>query len=69
MIIEEITKEVIYMNDKKKFIIPEALLVSFSNEDIITSSGDVWGDDGTDNGEGWGGHWGPEIPDGDGGLE
>ena len=57
------------MNDKKKFIIPEALLVSFSNEDIITSSGDVWGDDGTDNGEGWGGRWGPEIPDGDGGLE
>ena len=57
------------MNDKKKFIIPEALLVSFSNEDIITSSGLDWGDEGTDNGEGWGVRWGPEIPDGDGGLE
>ena len=58
------------MNDKKKFIIPEALLVSFSNEDIITSSGDWWEGNG-DNGEDWGGggRWGPEIPDGDGGLE
>ena len=64
MIIEEIATEVIYMNDKKKFIIPEAMLVSFSNEDIITSSGNPW-DDGPDNGEGWG----PEIPDGNGGME
>ena len=56
--------EVIYMNDKKKFIIPEAMLVNFSCEEIITTSGDVWGDEGTDNGEGWG----PDIPDGPGGL-
>ena len=52
------------MNDKKKFIIPEAMLVNFSCEEIITTSGDVWGDEGTDNGEGWG----PDIPDGPGGL-
>lgn len=53
------------MNDKKKFIIPEALFVSFSNEDIITSS-NPW-EDGNDNGEPWGA-WGPEIPDGPEGL-
>lgn len=51
------------MNDKKIFIIPEAMFVSFSNEDIITSSGNPW-DDGPDNGE----EWGPEIPDGPGDL-
>ena len=42
------------MDDKKKrFVIPEAELVNFTNNDIITLSGDVqgayWGDD--DNGE------------------
>ena len=51
------------MNDKKKFIIPEALLVNFSNDDIITESGDWWLGGG-DNGE----EWGPEIPDGPGDL-
>ena len=55
--------EVIYMNDKKKFIIPEILIVSFDNEDIITESVDWW-QGGGDNGE----DWGPEIPDGPGGL-
>lgn len=44
------------MDDKKKrFVIPEAELVSFTNNDIITLSGDVqgayWGED--DNGEDW----------------
>ena len=44
------------MDDKKKkFIIPQALLVSFTNEDIIRTSGEgpYWGDDGDDNGEAW----------------
>lgn len=57
--------EVIYMNDKKKFIIPEAMLVTFTTDDIITAS--VWEDGGNDNGEPWG-TWGPEIPDGPEGL-
>lgn len=48
------------MNDKKKFIIPEAMLVTFTTDDIITAS--VWEDGGNDNGE----PWGPEIPDGEG---
>ena len=52
------------MIDKKKFMIPEALVVTFAREDIIVTSAD-WGDDGNDNGEAWG----PEIQDGEGGLE
>lgn len=54
------------MNDKKRFIIPEALVVSFALEDVILTSAD-WGDSGNDNGEPWGA-WGPEIPDGPEGL-
>ena len=52
------------MNDKKKFKIPKAFFVNFSNDDIITESGDWWLGGG-DNAE----QWGPEIPDGNGGLE
>ena len=63
LIIKEIATEVIYMNDKKRFIIPEALIVNFSNDDIITESGDWWLGGG-DNGE----QWGPEIPDGNGDM-
>ena len=44
------------MKEKKKFIIPEAELVDFTNHDIITLSsadqGAYWGDD--DNCEDWG---------------
>ena len=44
------------MDDKKKrFVIPEAELIGFTNNDIITLSnadqGAYWGDD--DNGEDW----------------
>ena len=48
------------MNDKKKkFVIPEANVVDFANDDIITLSGatqtamtdGLWGND--DNTEGW----------------
>lgn len=44
------------MNDKKKkkeFVIPEAEIVDFTNEDIITSSNE-WGDAGGNNAEFWG---------------
>ena len=51
------------MNDKRKFIIPEAMVINFTNDDIVTTSGDWW-QGGGDNGE----EWGPEIPDGPGGL-
>ena len=41
-------------NKKKKIIIPEAEIIHFTNEDIITTSVDeVLGDDGTDNKESW----------------
>ena len=39
---------------KKKYVIPEALVISFTNDDIITASGDQdewWL--GGDNGEWW----------------
>ena len=48
---------------KRKYVVPEAELVSFVTDDIITDSGDWWLGNG-DNGE----QWGPEIPDGDEGL-
>ena len=44
------------MNDKKKkkeYVIPEADLIEFGCEDIITESGDHWGDTGIDNHEKW----------------
>ena len=34
------------MEEKKVFIIPEAIIVNFNNDDIVTASGDVdlwWG--------------------------
>lgn len=40
------------MEEKKKFIIPEAVLVDFTNDDIITTSVGTdqlkWGDGGVD---------------------
>lgn len=43
------------MDEEKKFIVPEAEIVDFTNEDIITLSGAIqggfWGDD--DNAEDW----------------
>ena len=43
------------MDDKKKkYLIPEAEIVDFADEDIITQSvNDVLGDEGTDNEESW----------------
>ena len=53
------------MIDKKKFIIPDATLVDFAKQDIITASApNLWGDGGTDNGEGWG----DVIDDGNGDM-
>lgn len=43
------------MENKKKFLIPEAILIDFSNEDIITGSGDL--------DEYWGGNEGDEYQD------
>ena len=42
------------MDDKKnkKYVKPEAEVVEFQNEDIITTS--VWGDGGNNNNEYWG---------------
>ena len=44
------------MNDKKKkkeYVIPEANVVEFANEDVILTSNPFKGDGGTDNGEWW----------------
>jgi len=44
------------MNDKKKkkeYLEPEAVIICLSDEDIITSSGDQWGDGAIDNNEPW----------------
>lgn len=38
---------------KKKFTVPEATLVDFAVEDIITESVDLFDDEGTDNQESW----------------
>ena len=44
----------VYMKDKKKkFTVPEATLVDFAVEDIITESVDLFDDEGTDNQESW----------------
>ena len=43
------------MDDKKKtFVIPEAEIMPFSNEDIITESAGLLGWDDDDNTEVWG---------------
>lgn len=36
---------------KKKYVVPEAEIVDFANEDIITSSGDRWWGGTGDNNE------------------
>ena len=45
------------MKEKKKFIVPEAEIIQFSNEDIIVTSlankGDYGDQTGTDEDEGW----------------
>ena len=41
-------------DNKKKYAMPEAEIVYFTNQDIITTSiNDALGDDGTDNQESW----------------
>ncbi len=40
------------MNEEKKFVIPEAEIVDFQKEDIITLSG-IDGVAGTEDGEDW----------------
>lgn len=40
--------------NKKKLMIPEAIIIDFTNEEIITTSvNEAMGDDGTDNQEEW----------------
>ena len=50
-------KEVVYMENKKKkkYLMPEAEIVDFANEDILTTSGRAqwWEDDSEDNVENW----------------
>lgn len=42
------------MDEKKKYVIPDAEISIFTNEDIVTSSGeDLFDDDGTNNQETW----------------
>ena len=42
------------MNEKKKYVKPEAEVVDFTSEDIVTTSvNEVLGDGGTDNEELW----------------